>query len=89
MAKVRFVGDNLNRVIDIKVGDLILEQALKNGLEIPYGCRYGSCYACAVEVIKGMENIECPGLKPSQSKKGPILCCISRIKKNGDVTLKV
>jgi ferredoxin len=89
MAKVRFVGDSLNKQIEIKVGELILVGAEKCGLEIPFGCRYGSCYACAVDVLKGIENIESPNIKNPKLSKQTILTCISKIKKNGDITLKL
>lgn len=89
MAKVRFVGDDINKQIEIKVGDLILQGAEKCGVEIPYGCRYGSCYACAVEVLKGIENIDSPNITNPKAKKQIILTCISKIKKNGEITLKL
>ena len=89
MTKVRFVGADLNKVIDIKIGTLILDGAQSGGVELPYGCRYGSCYACSVEVIKGIENIDCPNLKPVKNKTTTILTCISKIKKNGEIVLRL
>ena len=91
MAKVRFVGPDLNKVVEIKIGKLILDGAEENGIEIPNGCRYGSCFACAVEVIKGIENIECPGINISKNKKSSntILTCICKIKKNCDIVIKI
>ena len=89
MTKVRFVGTDLNKVVDIKIGSLILDGAQSNGIELPYGCRYGSCYACVVEVLKGIENIDCPNTVPNKNKKTSILTCISKIKKNGDIVIKV
>ena len=89
MAKVRFVGSNLNKVTEIKVGKIILEGAEENGIDIPNGCRYGACYACSVEVIKGIENIDFPNLKPSKNKITTILTCISKIKKNGEIVIKL
>jgi ferredoxin len=89
MTKVRFVGSDLNKVVDIKIGSLILDGALCNGIELPYGCRYGSCYACAVEVLKGIENIDSPSTSSTKNKKTSILTCVSKIKKNGDIVIKV
>ncbi|MEK7433929.1 MAG: 2Fe-2S iron-sulfur cluster-binding protein [Cyanobacteriota bacterium] len=89
MAKVRFVGTNINKVIDIKIGDLILDGALKSGLEIPFGCRYGACYSCSVEVIKGLENIDYKGKKDTKTNKYTILTCMSRIKKDAEIVLKL
>lgn len=89
MAKVRFVGDNINKQVEIKVGELILKGAEAAGMEIPFGCRYGSCYACAAEVLKGIENIDSPNITNPKAKKVIILTCISKIKKNGEITLKL
>jgi ferredoxin len=90
MAKVRFVGSINNKVIEIPNGKLILDEAIKNGINLPYGCRYGSCLSCMVEVIKGIENIDSPDTrKISGSKNLNILTCMSKIKKDGEIILKV
>ncbi|RYY00507.1 (2Fe-2S)-binding protein, partial [bacterium] len=77
MAKVRFVGSGVNQQVEIKVGELILKGAEREGIDIPSGCRYGSCYACAVEVIKGLENIDSPNPVNPKAKNPVILTCIS------------
>lgn len=90
MAKVRFVGFINNKVIEIEKGKIILDEAIKKGIDLPYGCKYGSCLSCMVEVIKGMENIDYPNPKKiSGSKNINILTCMSKIKKDGDIVLKV
>lgn len=90
MAKVRFVGAINNKVLDIPIGKIILDEALKNNIDLPYGCRYGSCFSCLIEVIKGIENIDCPNLqKINGSNNFYIQACMSRIKNNGDITIKV
>lgn len=90
MAKVRFVGTNINKVIEIKKGALILDASLSSNIDLPFGCRYGSCHACIVEVIKGIENIESPELKVIvKGKSTNIKTCISKIKTDGEITIKV
>jgi ferredoxin len=90
MAKVRFVGSNINKVIEIKKGSLILDASLASNIELPFGCRYGACHACIVEVIKGIENIESPELKViTKGKSTNIKTCISKIKTDGEITIKV
>lgn len=90
MAKVRFVGKNINKLIEIKKGELILDSSLKSGIDLPFGCRYGACHACLVEVIKGIENIDSPELeKTSKDKVTNIKTCISKIKKDGEITIKI
>jgi NAD(P)H-flavin reductase/ferredoxin len=36
-----------------KCGDLLLDAALLNGVDLPYDCRSGSCGACRVRLVKG------------------------------------
>lgn len=90
MAKVRFVGNGINKVLEIKKEIFILELALKNGIDIPYGCKYGSCFSCSAEVIRGFENIDSPVTKiDSKTKNKIILTCISKIKKDAEIVLKI
>lgn len=38
------------RTLDIPENGIILEQALRNGLDVPYGCQGGSCGTCMTRV---------------------------------------
>jgi len=89
MAKIRFVGENFNKVVEIGIGERILEGALAKGIDIPHGCTYGSCYSCQVDVVKGGENIEIPGSGVDDKPPKTILTCLSKIKNNGDIVLKI
>src|SRR3954470_15535603 len=37
----------------VRTGDILLDGALANGVEIPYDCRAGTCGTCMVQVVKG------------------------------------
>ncbi|MFN8673674.1 MAG: 2Fe-2S iron-sulfur cluster-binding protein [Candidatus Sericytochromatia bacterium] len=90
MAKVRFVGKSTNKIIDINKEETILAGALRNNFEIPFGCKYGSCFSCSVEVVKGLENIDCKiKNKDPKTNKYTILTCMSKIKKEGEIVLKI
>lgn len=90
MAKVRFVGNGINKVLEIKKNAFILESALNASIEVPYGCRYGACFSCSVEVMKGFENIDSPITKIEPKNKNKIiLTCISKIKNDADIVLKI
>jgi 3-phenylpropionate/trans-cinnamate dioxygenase ferredoxin reductase subunit len=52
MSKYRDVTVN-GRSFRIRVGDVLLDGALANGVEIPHDCRAGSCGTCMVRVAKG------------------------------------
>ena len=42
-----------NETIRAKCGDLLLDAALTNGIELPHDCRSGYCGACQVRVVAG------------------------------------
>lgn len=42
-----------NETIRAKCGDLLLDAALMNGIELPHDCRSGYCGACQVRVVAG------------------------------------
>ena len=41
------------RTFRVRVGDVLLDGALANGVDIPHDCRAGSCGTCMVQVVKG------------------------------------
>lgn len=41
------------RVFRVRAGDVLLDGALANGVEIPHDCRAGTCGTCMVQVVKG------------------------------------
>lgn len=40
-------------VIQVELGETILEAALREGFSLPYGCRNGSCGVCKGKIIQG------------------------------------
>jgi len=41
------------RVFKVRAGDVLLDGALANGVEMPHDCRAGTCGTCMVQVVKG------------------------------------
>jgi len=41
------------RVFRVRAGDVLLDGALANGVEIPHDCRAGTCGTCMVQIVKG------------------------------------
>jgi len=41
------------RTFRVRTGDVLLDGALANGVELPYDCRAGTCGTCMVHVAKG------------------------------------
>jgi 3-phenylpropionate/trans-cinnamate dioxygenase ferredoxin reductase subunit len=54
-------------------GELLLDAALKNGIDLPYNCRAGHCGTCCVRLVSG-------GVRGGQgSEPGIVHACQSRI----------
>jgi CDP-4-dehydro-6-deoxyglucose reductase, E3 len=41
------------RTFQVRTGEVLLDGALANGVDIPYDCRSGTCGTCMVQVVKG------------------------------------
>jgi NAD(P)H-flavin reductase/ferredoxin len=52
MTKYSNVSIN-GRVFRVRAGDVLLDGALANGVDIPHDCRAGTCGSCMVRVAKG------------------------------------
>lgn len=50
MATYRVHFKRCNRTLDIPEDGIILEHALRAGLDVEYGCQGGSCGTCMVKV---------------------------------------
>ena len=63
--------------------EAILDAALREGIQLPYGCRGGSCGACKAQLVEGdivYGDIEPEALTKKEMKDGWILCCQARAK---------
>jgi len=66
------------REFAVAPGESILDAALRQGVALPYGCRSGSCGACACGLISGrIDYPEGPplGLSDEEIAQGLILAC--------------
>lgn len=67
--QARFVSD----------GGVILDEGLRRGLALPFGCRMGSCGMCAAKVIEG--RVDQTGqifLSEDHQRRGYVLLCQAR-----------
>lgn len=72
--KIKYDGDVHN--IDLKEDETILEAALRNGIDLPYGCMAGTCNACQATLNVGTVDMEfCDALTEDELKEGEILTC--------------
>jgi len=65
----------LDTSFELEEGEIILDAALRQGVEVPFGCRLGMCRACMVKVIGDAVHVEEPALSAEEIEKGYRLIC--------------
>jgi 3-phenylpropionate/trans-cinnamate dioxygenase ferredoxin reductase subunit len=63
-------------------GDLLLDAALQNGVDIPHDCRSGHCGTCRVEVVQGMT------FGGDTAEPGAVRACQCRVVSDLDVVIE-
>lgn len=67
------------KTIIAKEGQTLLDAAIRNGIQIPYGCRHGSCSACKAQVLEGdyqlMDRVSEYSLMSFEREEGFVLLC--------------
>lgn len=51
-----------SKTFEVNEGEILYDSLYDRGEELPHGCLSGSCGACRVEVVSGMENLQPPGV---------------------------
>lgn len=66
-----------NNTFSVNEGESILDAALRNGLNFPYGCRNGACGACKCHLVQGqIDYRQSPeALSESEIEQNIILSC--------------
>lgn len=76
--KIRDRTHNKTYTIQVPEDRYILQDAEKQGVELPYLCRNGACTSCAVRVLSGeIYQPEAMGLSPELRQQGYALLCVS------------
>lgn len=79
MAEVTIVLDGKEHVIQVKEGEKILDQALKQGVDAPYSCRSAICSTCMAMLEEGKVDIEMNSvLTDEELEEGYIVTCQSK-----------
>lgn len=68
----------INTTLTVEEGELILDAADDQGLELPYSCRAGSCFDCLGKVLSGsveQSDKALSFLKPDELAEGYALLC--------------
>lgn len=57
----------------------LLESLREQGVDLPYGCRYGGCISCAAKLISGEVNQRGQvALNNRQLNNGYVIMCVAR-----------
>ena len=61
----------------------LLDSLREQGVDLPYGCRYGGCISCAARLIDGeVDQKRQVALNNRQINDGYIILCVARPKSN-------
>jgi len=76
--KVTLILDGEKNDFTIENDSNILDEALSNGIDVPYSCQGGVCLTCMGKVKKGNVEMEENGmLSDDEIDEGLVLTCIS------------
>ena len=66
----------------------LLDSLRQQGIDLPYGCRYGGCITCAAKLLRGRVNQRAQvALNKRQISLGYVILCVAR--PTSDCTLEV
>jgi ferredoxin len=64
---------------EVDGGEPLLDTLEKQGVSLPYGCRYGGCISCAAKLLAGtVDQSEGVALNGRQMYDGYVLLCVAR-----------
>jgi ring-1,2-phenylacetyl-CoA epoxidase subunit PaaE len=81
-SEVTVAMDGRRRTFTMRIGDeIVLDAAMRAGLELPFSCRAGVCSTCRTKVVSGqVEMDQNYALEEWELEQGYVLACQSRVK---------
>ena len=82
LAVTRIILANRDQsVYQVKGRKPLLDELRDQGVDLPYGCRYGGCITCAAKLISGeVDQRAQVALNNRQIKDGYVVLCVARAK---------
>lgn len=96
ISNAKAISDKDCLSIEIQDNGIIYDELEKAQIILPHGCLSGSCGACCVEILKGMENLSKPSsieentlsdLRRDKQIENLRLSCRAKIL--GDIKIKI
>ena len=90
--KYRVTISSANVSFDIEPSQTILEASLLAGINIPFGCRNGSCGSCKGKIISGQvfcDEYQQSAMTDDEKSNGYTLCCQSYVSSNVELDIKL
>jgi len=81
-SEVTILMDGRRRTFTMRMNDeVVLDAAMRAGVELPFSCRAGVCSTCRTKVVRGeVEMAQNYALEDWEVEQGYILACQSRVK---------
>ena len=82
------IANRENAVFEVAARRPLLETLREQGVDLPYGCKYGGCITCAARLTAGeVDQRRQVALNNRQIDRGYIILCVAR--PLSDITLEI
>ena len=82
------IANRENASYQVDARHSILDSLREQGVDLPYGCKYGGCITCAAKLIAGdLDQRRQVALNNRQINNGYVILCVARA--TSDITLEI
>jgi len=82
------ISNRDNATYEVEARRPLLDTLREQGVDLPYGCRYGGCITCAAKLTLGeVDQRRQVALNNRQIANGYVILCVARPK--SDITLEI
>ncbi len=75
------IANQDNATYQVKGKKPLLDELRDQGVDLPYGCRYGGCITCAAKLLEGKVDQRAQvALNNRQINDGYVILCVARAK---------
>ena len=82
------IANRNNATYKVEAHRPLLDSLRDQGVDLPYGCKYGGCITCAAKLIAGsVDQRRQVALNNRQINNGYVILCVARPR--GDIALEI